>query len=144
MYKHDYLGVITGILSPTRYFVEQMAVAEQRALPIQSGFTFSHPIYSSVHGSYFHMGFAQLDLATVQEQSTAGWYWPFLRLFMVGLTVRLLSFLFLHIFNRPQHSKKPLIVSFQEKKGVMKYFGPLTRIGSFVISLYFTIYFITN
>ena len=29
MSKHNYLGVVTGLLSPTRHFVEQMAVAEQ-------------------------------------------------------------------------------------------------------------------
>ena len=127
MSKHNYLGVVTGLLSPTRHFVEQMAVAEQWALPLQSGFTQSYSKYLSVYSIYFDMCFA-IDLATVRGQSTAGWYWPFARLFMVGLTVCLLSFLFLHMFNWPQHSQKPLIVSFQEKKNKKKYLRTLTRI----------------
>lgn len=142
MYKDDYLGVIAGILSPTRYFVEQMAVVEQRALPVQSGFTYNNPINSGY--SFRAMGHAQLDLATVQVQSNVGWYWPFLRQFMIGLTVRLLSFLFLHTFNRPQQFKKSLMTSFQERKGIKKYLVPLVHIGSLAVSLYFTIYFILN
>merc|ERR1712226_1636737 len=80
MYNNKALLIFASFFSPVRFFVEQMAVSEQRALPPQSGFT-QEDDYNSLNfpmefNSFNLIGSAQLDIDTVKRQSRSGWDWP--------------------------------------------------------------------
>ncbi len=145
MYNNKGLLIFASIFSPVRFFVEQMTVSEQRALPPQSGFTQEDEHYSLMFpkklNSFNIIGSAQLDIDTVRRQSTSGWYWPIIRAFMIGLTLRILSFGFIHMFNRQRQYKKSLMKVLQGPNGFEKVFvpsilGSVIFLGVFGLTIY--------
>ena len=125
-----------------------MTVAEFRTLPPQSGFTKApsdgenFPIEKS---SFHSKGMALLDIDSAMTRSTRGWYWPFLRVFFVGLSLRLLSFCLLHMTYRPQQNKKPLISKLKwNATNLRDKCVALIVIASFGVSTFFMVYFILN
>ena len=149
MYNNKALLAIASIISPVRFFVEQMAVSEQRALPAQSGFTQKND-GNSINfpknlNAFNLIGSAQLDIDTVRWQSTGGWYWPILRAFMIGLSLRLLSFGFIHIFNRERQYKKSLTDELKGPEGSKKVLWPLIYGTGIVLGVFgFTVYLFVN
>jgi len=110
IYDNDVAAVFCGIISVTRYFIEGMAVQEQRALPQQSGFTVestsvNFPI--DILGSFHLVGMAQND-SSVVRQTFNGWYWGVLPAIWVGLTIRFLAGGVLHISERSKQAKRSL------------------------------------
>jgi hypothetical protein len=109
IYEEDFIAILSGFLSPTRFFVESLAVAEWRCLPSQSGFTVSQDAvnfpmtYSST--SFLHL--AQND-PNVVERTFQGWYWGVLPAFMVGLTIRVLAGGLIHVSDRSKQAKRSL------------------------------------
>jgi len=82
--------VASGLLSSTRFFVEAMAVAEARSLPIQSGFT-SLQGEAVEAGSFRMLHYGFNDFSEVNERSYNGWYWGVLPSLFVGLWIRWLA-----------------------------------------------------
>jgi hypothetical protein len=110
IYKdNSVLALFVGFVSPTRYFIEGLTVAEFRCLPEQSGFTqtaiainFPQPL-----NSFALIGLAQND-SNVREQSCSGWYWGALPALLVGLTIRWAAAGAIHVSERAKQAKKPL------------------------------------
>jgi hypothetical protein len=83
--------------SPTRFFLEGLAVGEYRCLPPQSGWTVLDESvnnnrfdYTLMHVSQF--SFAMHD-ANATKPSCMGYYWGVLPSIFVGITVRYAAFL---------------------------------------------------
>lgn len=114
LYKDMYASKVTNALcslfSPARFFIEAMAVAESRCLPVQSGFT---NLGQNLRGealqvaSWNLLGLGQNDLGTITQQSTKGWYWSVLPAFLAGVWLRWVSLGLIHISERPKQAKKP-------------------------------------
>lgn len=148
MYASDSTSAFVAFLCPIRYFVEQMSVIEQRALPAQSGFTQVQTEdainFPKALNSFNIIGTGQLDFENVSVQSFYGWNWPLLRVFMVGLTLRIISFGFLHACNRSLQNKKPLFTMLKAKPSIRKLmFYTLSVVASGVIFVV-TVHIILN
>lgn len=104
-------SIFAGLLSPTRFFIEGISVAESRVLPIQSGFT---NLGKSFQGealrtaSFQMLGLGLHDFGNITQQSVRGWYWGVLPAFCVGLTVRWLGAGLIHVSHRSEQAKKPI------------------------------------
>jgi len=108
IYSSKATAVFCGLFSPTRYFIESLAVAEHRALPEQSGFTQQDaPNFPLESDSFALLSLAQND-DDVNQRSYSGWYWGFLPALFVGLTVRIVAFGTIHVSGRSQQAKRPL------------------------------------
>ena len=88
------------MLSPSRYFIEGMAVAEMRALRVQHGFTEYLQFEDEenyMNTALLSVGFESKSLGLhdphVFEESRNGWYWGVLPAILVGLSIHLLAFL---------------------------------------------------
>lgn len=144
MYASDSISALVAFLCPIRYFVEQMGIIEQRALPAQSGFTHVQTgeaiNFPKAMNSFNLIGTAQLDLDNVSVQSFYGWNWPILRVFMVGLTLRFFSFGFLHLFNRSFQNKKSLVSTLKAngspKSWLLLFYALTTFCGLLVVTIY--------
>lgn len=111
----DALAVISGLFSPTRYFVESLSVAESRCLPVQSGFTDFGVNFKgeALQAASFHiLGLGLNDFGNVTQRSCNGWFWGVLPAFFVGLWVRWVAAGMIHISDRSKQSKKPLLYVF--------------------------------
>ncbi len=142
MYNNKALLIFASFFSPVRFFVEQMAVSEQRALPPQSGFT-QEDDYNSLNfpmefNSFNLIGSAQLDIDTVKRQSRSGWDWPLIRALMIGLTLRALSFGLINMCNRQRQCKKPLMEEYKGPDGKKKVLIPFI-IGTSIFLVLFSI-----
>jgi hypothetical protein len=106
---NDLLALFSGFVSPTRYFIEGLAVAEHRCLPEQSGFTQTAAAinFPQELNSFALLGLAQND-PSVREQSCSGWYWGVLPALLVGLTIRWAAAGAIHVSERSKQAKKPL------------------------------------
>jgi hypothetical protein len=103
------LALFVGFVSPTRYFIEGLTVAEFRCLPEQSGFTQTAIAINFPRelNSFALIGLAQND-SNVRQQSCSGWYWGVLPALLVGLTIRWAAAGAIHVSERPKQAKKPL------------------------------------
>jgi len=109
IYSNGFTALFCGFFSPTRYFIESLAVAEHRALPEQSGFTQRDaPSFPLESNSFALLSLAQNDADNVNQQSTSGWYWGVWPALFVGLTVRVAAFGAIHVSGRSQQAKRPL------------------------------------
>lgn len=119
LYDRTGLQLLFGFVSVTRYFVEALAVAEQRCLPEQSGFTMhdSAVNYPMPVNSFNILVLAQRDISSVIEQSCNGWYAYILPTLMAGLTVRFMTGGIIHVAGRSQQCKKSLLVEVRARKG---------------------------
>jgi uncharacterized membrane protein YciS (DUF1049 family) len=110
---------LAGWLSPTRYFVEALAVGEYRCLPAQSGWTVEDESmsYDRAYTLMQQRGLAVHDRNATQ-QSCGGWYWGVLPSLFVGLTVRYAGWLAMHTSNRAQQTKKSLLFEIKRDKKV--------------------------
>jgi len=102
--------LFSGFISPTRYFIESLTVAELRCLPEQSGFTqteiaFSYPEEANL----FYVAHLARNDAGVSNQSCSGWYWGAVPALLVGLTIRILAAGCIHVSGRSQQAKRPLV-----------------------------------
>ena len=107
LYNDNRLLVMASFLSPARFFVETMVVSDQRCLPQQTGFTEDHASALPL-SSFDVIGTAQLDRKNVVTQTCGGWYWGSLRMFMMGLAIRLFSALLIHLVSRNKQCKPPV------------------------------------
>ena len=111
IYDNPAVGVFSGFVSPTRYFVEGLTVAESRCLPAQSGFTVDTD--EAVNFPLDRTSFSILSLAEndagVIEESCSGWYWGILPALLVGLTVRWLAAGAIHLSGRSMQAKSPFL-----------------------------------
>mmetsp|Transcript_9291 Transcript_9291/g.13972 ORF Transcript_9291/g.13972 Transcript_9291/m.13972 type:complete len:1312 (-) Transcript_9291:1353-5288(-) len=115
LYDDRALSIISGALSPTRYFAEGLVVGEHRCLPAQYGLVIDSNASANVTefprnatGLNF-LGLGLWDNSDVVTQSFSGWYWGLLPSFMVGLTIRFTSAFLLHLTDRPRQLKRPLL-----------------------------------
>ena len=93
IYMNKIIAIIAGLLSPSRFFTETLVVSDLICLPEQFGFT------KSENSTFNHSGLdriqlGQLDRTTISHQTCSGWYWGFVRVFLIGLSVRMISLLF--------------------------------------------------
>ena len=142
MYDNKGLLIFGSFVSPVRFFVEHMAVSEQRALPPQSGFTqedgYQSQKFPKNLNAFNLIGSAQLDIDTVRKQSRNGWDWPIIRAFMIGFTLRILSFGFIHMFNRQRQCKKSLVEEYKGPKGKERVIIPFS-IGFVIFIVVFSV-----
>jgi len=111
LYVNNGMAVFSGLFSPTRWFIESLAVVESRCLPVQSGFTdFGVNLVGDATrvGSFLILGLGMQDLGTITQMSFGGWYWGALPAFVIGCWVRWISFGLIHISDRAKQAKKPL------------------------------------
>ena len=95
IYRTHYIAVIAGLLSPSRFFTETLVVSDLLCLPEQFGFT------RSAHATFTYSGLDNLQLAQLDEsthtdtdqRTCTGWYWGHFRVFLIGLSVRMISLL---------------------------------------------------
>lgn len=129
IYASEPLALVSGFLSPTRYFTEGLAVSEHRCLPPQTGFTQEHaPNFPPDKTAFAIVGIAQNDFHAT-ERSCDGWFWYVLPALMVGLTVRFLAVGLLHVVGRSQQAKQPL---FKQMSDEMSSYKPKTTLMMFV------------
>ena len=111
------MAIFSGFTSVTRYFIEGLAVQEQRCLPSQSGFTIDP---TSVNFPLQLNSFSLVQLAqnsrSVVQRSCYGWYWGVLPALFVGITIRFLAGGVIHISDRSKQAKKPLWNDLMEPK----------------------------
>ena len=89
--------MVSGLLSPARYFIETMIVSDLRCLPGQYGYTDD----SFNRTSYDLIGLALGDKVNATRQSCNGWYWGFPRILAVSLSIRILSLILIKVkYNR--------------------------------------------
>ena len=104
IYNKKGVGIISGLLSPSRFFLESLMVNEYRATPVQHGHTvnFKQTMETTFYDNFiattehpFLNGFSYRGLAmndsSVTDQTYMGWYWGALPSIFVGLAVRLLA-----------------------------------------------------
>ena len=94
--------MFVGLFSPTRYFVESMAVSEQRNLPAQTGFTHvagDATEFPMEANSFNLIGIAQRDMPGITVQTRSGWYWSVLPSFLIGVVIRLAGFLLVRFLS---------------------------------------------
>jgi hypothetical protein len=110
IYSDSATEVFSGWISPTRFFVEAMAVDQYRCYPEQSGFTIEDYAvnFPRQDSTFSAIGLAGNDLG-VTERSCNGWYWSVLPAIFVGITVRIAGLGAMHAFNRSKQTKKPLL-----------------------------------
>lgn len=145
IYNSEIAAILCGFISPTRYFIEGVAVQEQRAMPVQSGYTVNS---TSVNfpvefvGGFTLVGLAQNDSSVVQH-SYNGWQWYILPALFVGLTVRLMALGALHLFDRPKQNRKGLFYemrqrpSFRNRISLNVYGFLVVLAGMFYVSIIF-------
>ena len=139
LYHDRVLSVVSGALSPTRYFSEGLVVGEQRCLPAQYGLVIDVNATEFPRNStgFNLIGLGLWDDSNVVEQSCSGWYWGLLPSFMVGLTIRFTSAFFLHLTDRPRQLKRPL-------RKVMKQWSLSEYLNVlFVLSILCVLYYVT-
>lgn len=109
IYEQDSIAILSGFLSPTRFFVESLAVAEWRCLPSQSGFTV---LQDAINFPISYSSFSLLHLAendpNVVERTFNGWYWGVLPAFVVGLTICVLAGGVIHVSDRSKQANRSL------------------------------------
>jgi hypothetical protein len=139
------LALFVGFVSPTRYFIEALTVAEFRCLPEQSGFTQTAIAinFPQELNSFALIGLAQND-PSVQEQSCSGWYWGALPALLVGLTIRWAAVGAIHVSERSKQAKKPLWTEIKQQtaqKGlsIFKSTGMLVVVFIFVLAALFSL-----
>lgn len=101
--------VLCGVLSPTRFFTESMVVSEYRCLPEQTGFTYDVEIatnFSVSDSTFSTLNYGLRDVDTMTERSCSGWFWGAPPFFLVGLTLRVLSCVLLHVQHRGNQAKR--------------------------------------
>ena len=103
VYGNDFLSVLVGMLSSTRWFTEWMIVSEFRALPSQYGYTDVSLDY------FFYAGYALDDISIAREQDNNGWYFNALPMLIIGLGSRMISFSIIHIKNRRKMNRTPIL-----------------------------------
>lgn len=108
-------GLLSGIFSPARFFIETMVTSDHKNLGPQSGFTVQDS--SLPLSSFDFISEAQLDPDRT-VQSKMGWYWGSVRLFFVGLSVRCLSLALINVTARDKQCKKPFWKSIAGAKAI--------------------------
>jgi hypothetical protein len=115
---------IAAWLSPTRFFIEGLAVGEHRCLPPQSGWTVADDSVN-FDRDYTLMRTEQVSYAMHDPNATIpsceGYYWGLLPSFCVGLTIRYAAFMAMHIFNRAPQTKKPLLFELKRSMELRMY-----------------------
>ena len=102
IYNEKGVGIISGLFSPSRFFLESLMVNEYRATPVQHGHTinFEETMETTFYDNFaartrFLNGFSYRELAmndsSVTTQTNMGWYWGVLPSIFVGLSVRFLA-----------------------------------------------------
>ena len=102
IYNETGVGIISGLLSPSRFFLESLMVNEYRATPVQHGHTvkFEETMSTTSYDTFkanskFIDGFSYRGLAmndpSVTVKTSGGWYWSVLPCIFVGLAVRFLA-----------------------------------------------------
>ena len=95
IYRSQYIAVLVGLLSPSRFFTETLVVSDLLCLPEQFGFT------KSADATFNYSGLEKLQLAQLDhslhvgadQRTCKGWYWGHFRVFLVGLLVRMICLL---------------------------------------------------
>ncbi|CAB9506241.1 ABC transporter [Seminavis robusta] len=103
IYQNSGIALLCGFLSPTRFFVEAMAVSEHQCMPIQSGFTVDRgaaPNFPLEKSSFAIVGLAGNDLSVTDpnRRCHTGWYWYVAPDLVVGLAIRSLAFVAFHLY----------------------------------------------
>merc|ERR1711935_182788 len=113
------MEVLAGWISPTRFFVEGLAVGEYRCMPEQSGFTLEVDSFKRRSNTTVMsmMGLASHDLSAVRK-SCNGWYWSVTPVILIGFTIRYLAIGAMHACFRAQQAKKPLIYVMKRDRSV--------------------------
>jgi hypothetical protein len=113
---NDLLALFSGFVSPTRYFIEGLSVAEYRCLPEQSGFTqtASATNFPQELNSFALLGLAQND-SSAREQSCSGLYWGALPALLAGLTIRWVAAGAIHVSERSKQAKKPFLKEMKQQ-----------------------------
>lgn len=143
IYNNTATAVFSGLFSPTRYFVEGLAVVESRVLPVQHGFTDFGVNFNGgiLQVSAFQItGLGLNDFGTITVSSSGGWYWSAIPAFFVGLWVRWMAAGLIHISNRSQQCKRPFWTTI-DAMGVMILVGYLiVLVGLLAAAVYFMLY----
>jgi len=117
VYKYDIVKFLAGFLNPIRFYYETMLVSELRTLPPQDSFTFQDPnddFLNNLPYNFYQVanglnrnGVAQDYMPEVSEQTHSAWARLMIPAFLVGLTIRSLGFLMLHIVGRAEQARTP-------------------------------------
>ena len=89
IYDSKFVGFISTLLSPPRFFIESLTVNEYKATPEQHGYTID--LGGSYENSFAYQGLAGNDQHSVTEQSLSGWYWGVFPSICLGLAIRILA-----------------------------------------------------
>ena len=117
IYSKSGIGIISGLLSPSRFFMESLMVNEYRSTPLQHGHTINFE--ESMNATFYedfrtrtkffdafsYRGLAEND-SSVTVRTNMGWYWGVLPSIFVGLAIRFLALILvsetttLHLYSR--------------------------------------------
>jgi len=102
IYTSKPIALLAGFLSPSRYFIENYTVSDFRCLPEQYGFTkaLSQTKFKKTSLDFLHL--AMTDQST-RLRHCKGWYYGIIRMFFVGLTIRVLTLLLVQVSYRQQN-----------------------------------------
>jgi len=136
MANNPLLNSFAGLVAPGRFFIEAYAVNEAKCLAPQSGFTSQTLL--AVGATPFHtMGMGAKD-PNVAIRSCDGWYWNYLPMFLVGLTVRFLTGMVMHGASRTKMPRTPLLKVLRgDRNKLMTYVVVLLAfVGLLVVTLW--------
>lgn len=100
LYNSKVVAIFAGLMSPMRYFVETLVVSDLRCLPEQYGFTKSNS--TKIPDTALDVLHFAMDDESARYRSCDGWYYGALRLFVIGLMLRVLTLLFIQVTYRRQ------------------------------------------
>ncbi len=104
VYSSNLAALLTGLLSPVRYFAETFVVSDFLCLPKQYGYTVeaSDPDDVPPETVFDALNLAMNDRSTTRFSNCNGWYYGMIRLCVTGIMIRSLTLLVIQITYRRQ------------------------------------------
>ena len=112
LYSNEAFAIFSAYFSPLRFFVEGLAVSEAKCLPVQAGYTvaenaFNYPSFEEKYPYWLDPTYmARTDMDNAVVQSCDGWFWWVPAAIVVGIVIRILGVVAIHLSDRPKQGKK--------------------------------------
>ena len=102
IYSNSEISLMSGIFSPTRFFIESMIVGEYRCLSSQYGYVVDSDANGISFEStiFYQRGMGLWDSEHLKHQSCTGWFWGVFPSVMVGLSLRCTGLIILLYRNK--------------------------------------------
>lgn len=151
LYSNEALAIFSAYFSVLRFFVEGLSVSEAKCFPVQSGYTvaenaFNYAIFEEKYPYFYHLTYmAHTDMDRAIVQSCDGWFWWVPAAIVVGIVIRFLGVVAIHLSDRPKQGKKPvreeMVTDFKECRNGTKPLGQSFILKGFLVFILFVVLF---